>query len=414
MTLDNDSPPFLSHGLGTEPVAPSWPPLTLDEVRQLLQRYPQVGTVKRLTWYSPRPFSSACVVETGSGMLFVKRLLKAIRGVDDLLEEHRFIAHLALHLPTAGPAVSALLADRGGATAIADGDWTYEVQRLAQGVDIYRNAFSWTPFLQARHAYAAGRALALLHQAAATYVAPARTASLLVSGFSVFSNDDPLTQLQHYIDARPGLAAYLAQRAWRQDVTRVLLPFHAQLQPLLKNLLPLWTHNDWHASNLLWRDTQDGQAEVATILDFGLCDRTCAVYDLAIAIVTNIVEWLKLPQQGSYRPLDAERLVHFDQLDALLDGYEAIAPLSARDAAAVTAMLPLVHVEFALSELAYFYGVQGSVENADLAYDTYLLGHAEWFNSQAGRRLLAHIQRRYAGLTSALPAVVANNLPKEN
>ena len=55
---------------------------------------------------------------------------------------------------------------------------------------------------------------------------------------------------------------------------------------------------------------------------------------------------------------------------------------------------------FALSELAYFHGVQKSVENASLAYDTYFLGHAEWFNSDAGRYLLAHLRHWAARLVN--------------
>ncbi|QRX82830.1 phosphotransferase enzyme family protein [Glaciimonas sp. PAMC28666] len=404
MILDNDSASMLSHGLAAESVAPAWPPLTLAEIKHLLVRYPQVGEIKRLVWFSPRPFSSACVVDTASGRLFVKRLIKAIRSCADLVEEHRFIAHLASHIPPGGPAVSEVLSDITGATAIADGDWTYEVHRLGQGKDIYRDAFSWTPFEEATHAYAAGRALAQFHQGAAGYDAPPRKATLLVSGFSIASNDDPLAAMQDYIDARPGLADYVAQRNWRQDAQRVLMPFHQRLQPFLKKLVPLWTHNDWHASNLLWQApdgpylqhgrANDEAAQVATILDFGLCDKTCAVYDLAIAIVTNTIEWLRLPEHAAPDGISGAQLVHFDQLDALLDGYETVTPLSAFDVAAVAAMLPLAHVEFALSELAYFYGVQNSAENAAVAYDTYLLGHAEWFNSAAGIHLLAHIQGR--------------------
>ncbi|MQQ99125.1 phosphotransferase [Glaciimonas sp. GS1] len=395
-----DGATLLSHGLGTEPVAPSWPPLTLDEVNNLLGRYPQAGSARRLVWHSPRPFSSACVVETSAGALFVKRLLREIRSVDQLVEEHRFIAWLAQHLPSDGPAVCTVLTDKTGTTAYADGEWAYEVHRLADGDDIYRDAFSWTPFLHIAHATAAGRALGALHVAAYGYVAPARTATLLVSGFTVFNSDDPLSHLQTYIDARPGLASYMAQRAWREDVTRVLMPFHARLQPLLNSLTPLWTHNDWHASNLLWR-TQEPVA-VATVLDFGLCDKTCAVYDLAIAIVTNIIEWLAV------QDVDINSVIHLDHMDALLDGYEAICPLSSAEAAALPAILPLAHVEFALSELAYFYGVQGSAENAAIAYDTYLLGHAEWFNSEAGQQLLAHIRRRYAISTAASDATPQN------
>jgi Ser/Thr protein kinase RdoA (MazF antagonist) len=187
------------------------------------------------------------------------------------------------------------------------------------------------------------------------------------------------------------LTDYLAPRDWRADVSRVLLPFHARLSPLLHGLAPLWTHNDWHASNLLWQ-AEPEPAAVKTVLDFGLADRTCAVYDLANAIERNLIEWLALPLERG----DQRHLVHVDQLDAMLDAYESVAPLSALEARALPALLPLVHIEFALSELAYFHGVQRSADNAALAYDTYFLGHAEWFNSAAGRYLLDHLQRRAA------------------
>ncbi|MDB5766008.1 MAG: putative homoserine kinase type PnuC-associated, THI-regulated branch, partial [Collimonas fungivorans] len=305
-----------------------------------------------------------------------------------LTDEHRFMAHLRQR----GLAVSEVLQASDGSTAHADGGWTYEVQRVGQGVDRYRDATSWTPFVSTEDAAAAGSALARLHLAARGYDAPARSTKLLASGFTLFNTEDPqqvLERIGRYIQERPALADYLAQRDWRQEVTQVLLPFHARLGPLLDGLAPLWTHNDWHASNLLWQ-AQEPPA-VATVVDFGLADRTCAVYDLAIAIERNMIEWLALP---STPPADQRPLVHIGQLDAMLDAYEAVRPLSALEAAALPALLPLAHVEFALSELAYFHGVQKSAENSALAYDTYFLGHAAWFDSDAGRYLLDHLQRR--------------------
>ncbi|WP_211451499.1 phosphotransferase enzyme family protein [Collimonas antrihumi] len=383
-------PAVLSHGMGLDAVASSWPALTLDEVARLLRHYPQVaqvGAVTRLNWHSPRPFSSACVADTESGPVFVKRLLRVIRTADELTDEHRFMAHLRLH----GMAVSDVLQASDGSTAHAEGDWTYEVQRVGPGVDRYRDATSWTPFINTADAAAAGSALARLHLAARGYDAPARSIKLLASGFTLFNTEEPqevLSRIGDYIQERPALADYLAQRDWQQEVMRVLLPFHARLSPMLHGLTPLWTHNDWHASNLLWQ--ADGPVAVATVLDFGLADRTCAVYDLAIAIERNLIEWLALPSM----PVDRRSLVHIDQLDAMLDAYEAVSPLSALEAAALPALLPLAHAEFALSELAYFHGVQKSAENSALAYDTYFLGHAEWFNSDAGQYLLDHLQRR--------------------
>lgn len=384
-------PAVLSHGMGLDAVASSWPALTLDEVARLLRHYPQVGAVTRLEWHSPRPFSSACVADTESGPVFVKRLLRVIRTAGELMDEHRFMAHLRQH----GMAVSDVLQASDGNSAHADGEWTYEVQRVGQGVDRYRDATSWTPFVNIADAAAAGKALATLHLAARGYDAPARSIKLLASGFTLFNTEDPrevLRRIGHYMQERPALTDYLAQRDWQQEVTRVLLPFHARLSPMLHGLVPLWTHNDWHASNLLWQ--AQGPVAVATVLDFGLADRTCATYDLAIAIERNLIAWLALPSTIVGQRGLVHGLVHIDQLDALLDAYEAVRPLSALEAAALPALLPLAHAEFALSELAYFHGVQKSAENSALAYDTYFLGHAEWFNSDTGHYLLNHLQRR--------------------
>ena len=77
---------------------------------------------------------------------------------------------------------------------------------------------------------------------------------------------------------------------------------------------------------------------------------------------------------------------------ALLAGYQAARPLSRAERAAVAAVLPVVHLEFALSEIGYFAGVTGSAANADLAYDGYLIGHTAWFSSPAGSTLLDLIQ----------------------
>lgn len=51
-------------------------------------------------------------------------------------------------------------------------------------------------------------------------------------------------------------------------------------------------------------------------------------------------------------------------------------------------MLPLVHVGFALSEVAYFTGITGSPAYADVAYETFLIGHARWWQGPGGRALL--------------------------
>ena len=92
--------------------------------------------------------------------------------------------------------------------------------------------------------------------------------------------------------ARVGWKCCCARKAC-DEALELLAPFHAELLPLLPSLKPLWTHNDLHASNLLWSDASD-DAHAVAMIDFGLADRTNAVHDLAHAIERNIVEWLDL------------------------------------------------------------------------------------------------------------------------
>jgi len=324
------------------------------------------------------------VVETPRGRVFVKRHYRSVRDVAGLLEEHRLIAHLE---PRCGGLVAPVLVDADGETALSSGEWTYEVHALARGVDVYEQALSWTPFLSSGHALAAGRALAQLHQAAQGYAAPARKLQPLVTSFTIFAGDHrtPLQRMEDYLENRPLLRQYVEERDWRASFDELLMPLYGKLEPWLKYLTPLWTHNDFHASNLTWSGAQE-DAEVRGVIDFGLADRTNAVHDLATAIERNVIEWLRMDEAGA-------DLSHMDHLDALLAGYEELRPLSYEEAHALVGMLPLVHCEFALSETDYFLSILHSNEKAFLAYEGYFLAHARWFVGSQGRRLLDHLRR---------------------
>ena len=155
-------------------------------------------------------------------------------------------------------------------------------------------------------------------------------------------------------------------------------------------LPPLWTHNDLHASNILWSDNGDN-ARAAAIIDFGLADRTCAVHDIANAIERNIVEWLALGSDPDHPEAVA---VHLDHLDALLDGYESVRPLSDAESSALAPMVALCHVEFALSEADYFLGILRSQERARMAYHGWMVKHACWFLGSEGYVLLDALRQR--------------------
>ncbi|HUY94132.1 MAG TPA: phosphotransferase [Terracidiphilus sp.] len=363
-----------AHGLDGTLVAPDWPPLTQEEVRLVLDAYGEFHQPYDILSASPRPLSAASIIATRDRNVFLKRHARAVRDVAGIGEEHRFMTHLSNH----GAPVPLVITTKSGETTLEINGWTCEVHELAAGVDLYEDAISWTPFRTAGHARSTGEMMARLHLAARGYDAPQRRGRPLVAGFTIYAVGDPAAEMEKYIAARPALRQYLAQRSCVEDSLDLLAPFHRELLSYLPKLQPMWTHNDFHPSNLFW-SSRGSDAHATAVIDFGLCDRTDAVHDIAHAIERSIVEWLVLvnnPTQPEHVP------VHLDHLWALLEGYESVRPLSWNEASALAPMLALCHAEFALSETDYFLDVLRSEEKAYMACEGYLVSHAQWWRAR--------------------------------
>ena len=373
--------------MGKALVAPDWPPLSDEEVRAVLRRYEQTNLVQKSTdavvvWQSPRPMSAAALVRLGDGSVFVKRHHREVRTPEQLHIEHAFASHLSAK----GQPVPRVLTNLDGTTVVEDGDFVYEVHEPIGGVDLYRDALSWSGFRSLEHARAAGRALAAFHEAARGFPLPSRAPGALISSTAIVGAADPQAALQRLVDARPGLAHAVADRPLVDDFARHHLGLIERAAPLLAVLQPQWGHGDWHPSNLTWSSTGAG-AVVSGVFDLGLANRTFAVHDLAVALERSTIDWLDLAERGSVR-------ADLDAVNALLDGYEELRPLGGPEASALGALLPVAHIEYALSEVEYFAAVVGSETNADLAYDDYLIGHTRWFEGPLGSALLDHLNRR--------------------
>lgn len=364
----------LTHGLAGDELEPDWPPLVGPEVGVVLEHYPQLGGMLGLAWRSPRPLSAAALVDTRKGRVFVKRHHRSVRTPAQLEEEHRF----AIHLREAGVPVPRILPDTDGNTVVRQGQWVYEVHTPARGKDIYRDAFSWSPIGGVKHAQAAGTMLARLHDAASTYAAPQRSTDILVARAEILSDPDPVAAIASQLLHRPALDAYLSRQDWKVQVADAIAPWHAQAWEGIAQQVPLWTHGDWHVSNLCWSGEED-DAGITDVLDFGLSARTFALFDLATAIERNAIAWLEVARGDIARA---------DLALALIQGYRSVRPLTADDMALLADVLPLVHIDFALSEVEYFEGITRRPDHADVAYHTFLRGHAAWFAGPHGRAFL--------------------------
>jgi len=377
----------LVHGMGQTLVEADWPTLTDDEVRAVLRHFDQHEGVSAsqaavVTWRSPRPMSAAALVHFANETVFVKRHHVAVRTPERLRVEHQFSSYLRAR----GQALPAVLRCANGDTVVLDGDFLYEVHARAIGVDLYRDVPSWYPFTSLDHARAAGRALARFHRAARDFSLPPSVPGVLASSTAIVAAADPLAELGRIIGARPGLARAVAHRSLMEDFAQCHLPTIEKAAPLLRALSSQWGHGDWHPSNLTWSSTSPNVI-VEGVFDLGLSNRTFAVHDLAVALERSTVDWLDLAGTG---------LVAADlgAVDALLDGYEEVQPLDESELAALVAVLPVVHLEYALSEVEYFAEVVRSQVNADLAYDGYFIGHSRWYEEAAGLVLLEHLRRR--------------------
>ncbi|MEG2472927.1 phosphotransferase enzyme family protein [Acinetobacter sp.] len=364
----------LGHGMGESLEPKDWQDISAADLAQLQQRYPQLQGQAAVLWRSPRPFSSAMLIQVNQAAYFIKRSHRSFRTAADLKQEHQLIQHLAeqrLPLPK-------IICSKDGATAVELDDWSYEVHEKAHGLDLYADHLSWKPFFCAGHACQAGQMLAALHKAAENYpVVQGRSAQQLISNQDLLLSHDIAQAIRQRIKNSSALSAYFAEKPLDQAWLSQLAHVHEKVKTAMQCAPKIWTHNDLHASNLLWSKNSD-QAEISTVIDFGLTDRNSAIYDLAVTVERNFIDWLALNQTQD---------IHIDEagLQAFIQAYVKHAhPLE--ELAILPELIKIVHTDFAVSELEYFAGITRNFKHADAAYHDWLIAHTDWFFKPQGQQ----------------------------
>ena len=376
--------PNLGHGMGSDWENKDWVHITVPELHHLQPYYPCLQESVQILWCSPRPFSSAVLVEvmqalasTGQTNLhsyFIKRSHRSFRRAQDILQEHAVLQHLASkNIP-----VATLISSNCGQTTLEVGDWTYEVYEKAAGFDLYVDQQSWTPFFYTEHAAKVGSLLAKLHTAMQDFPElHGRSTRYLVSNQQLLESENIVMAIQQRIDNSPELSHYFADKNLDAVFLERIFQTHRKIKHVLQQVTKIWTHNDLHASNLFW-STQSADANITAVIDFGLSDRNSALYDLAITIERNFIDWLALEHTSQISVDEAG-------LSAFLQAYFAeIYPQ--QDFSILPELLKIVHLDFAFSELEYFVGITQNLKHADAAYYDWIVGHVNWFFTEQGQQ----------------------------
>ncbi len=308
---------------------------------------------------------------TPRGDVYLNRQPPMGRALDQLAWQNRLANHLA---DRGVPAARALgLVEHGG-------HW-YEVHEPAAGDDVYTGADSWDPFVSEAHAASAGAALARLHLAGADFPErrPQPQAGFVVQLGTVAMG--PVEAVAVLAAARPAVADYLAGRRWESEVAEASDAVFDRLRPVIAGLPRAPLHGDWQTNNLFF----DGDA-VSGIIDFHQADYAPRALDLAVAVERNCFFWNRISagDDGAY---------DLGHAAALMRAYEAAAPLTAAEREAFADILQACQFEYGISFLDYYWGVERDREKADWAWETFVIGHAHWWESAAGRDAHAAVAR---------------------
>nr|WP_035447463.1 phosphotransferase [Asaia prunellae] len=149
-----------------------------------------------------------------------------------------------------------------------------------------------------------------------------------------------------------------------------------------------WGHGDWYGSNLIWQGPS-GKETVSAVFDFSMADKTTRCFDIAVALERSMIDWMKPRRTLAHSPPFFR--TEPEQIVAFLAGYERSHPLTMQEREDIAAFLPLAHITFACSEIWYYQALLNAPELAKTTYETYLLGHAQWFGTAEGKSLLNRI-----------------------
>jgi Ser/Thr protein kinase RdoA (MazF antagonist) len=294
--------------------------------------------------------------------LYLKRQPRMGRTLDQLEWQHALTNHLAGRGVPAARAVG----------IVQRGDLWYELIEPAKGEDTYTRAESWDPFGSPAHVEAAGAMLARVHAAGADFGPhrPQPHAGFVVQIGAV--RDDPVTAVRERAAARPAVGDYLRGERYESAVDEAYGELFDRLRAVVEELPCRPLHGDWQTNNLFFEGDR-----VSGVIDFHQADYAPRVLDLAVAVERNCFFWNRI-SDGDDAAWDS------GHVRILISAYDREGGLEPAERAAFADVLAACQFEYGISFLDYYWGVERDREKADWAWQTFVLGHARWWQTQAG------------------------------
>ena len=202
---------------------------------------------------------------------------------------------------------------------------------------------------------------------------------------------EPAAALARIARRRPAVAEYLDGRGWETAIEQAYAELFDRLRPLLDALPERPLHGDWQTNNLFFAGD-----EVAGIIDFHQADHAPRVLDLAVAVERNCFFWNRI-SAGDAAAFDLRAA------ELLVRSYEAETPLAPAERTAFADVLAVCQFEYGISFLDYYWGVERDREKADWAWGTFVLGHARWWGSPAGRAAADVISGWWGARSTTIP-----------
>ncbi|MFO8065298.1 MAG: phosphotransferase enzyme family protein [Spirochaetota bacterium] len=362
-------------------------PVSNEELARVVARYPTVGRIEKRGGDKTGRRSAGLLFETETGgRYFLKKRIQSVHPKESVLWRHRVISHLVAK----GFSTPAITENEAGETLTEDGEVQYELFEAAHGQDIYHDYESWTPFSRRDHARSAGEALARFHNELRDFsladATPPGTspATPETARFDLGFAPDLPAAVERRISASPALSEFFSNIRWKEEISGLYLNFHGEARRYMAGVQPWVTHGQWQANNLFFEHDR-----VASVVGFDLVDVAFRMYDLAAAVDKNAVLWTEI---AAGQP----NAVRFDVIEELLRGYCSLLPVSMVEAELLGAVLPIHHLDWALSGVEYALVHEASRERAQWYYNVYLRDHVRHYHTPSGQKILSFLRHAAA------------------